>query len=377
MNKQKLFNFYCKFIFGLNLIKLKLTNSRAPLMANLIITNRCNLECFYCYVDVFNPDRQHLNLQEKRVITGENLIELVDTLYDRGCRLIVLLGGEPLMFKEIGGVIRHIKSKKMVCEIITNGYLVDRYLDDLALCDSVCVSLDGEKEGNDLNRGRGSFQKAVDAISLLLKHQIPVRVKAVLTHNNKNSLDFLGSFAKEQGVMLTVSVAATYDDRDYHQKDKWLEEYSKKNFLDDMLNLKKKGIPIGYSMTALDYMQKWPYDEDFIIKGDKSNHTKDFDLIRCKRKDNSLFIDADGEMYPCAFQWGKNSKNVFEGGFDAAWEHMPKYDCYACGSLPDIDVSLMFNFNLENIINAAKFYTIKRNALRKSRHTIQSAESVR
>jgi MoaA/NifB/PqqE/SkfB family radical SAM enzyme len=100
-------------------------------------------------VDVFNPDRQHLNLQEKRVINRDNLIELVDTLYDRGCRLIVLLGGEPLMFKEIGEIIRYIKSKKMVCEIITNGYLAERYLDELALCDSVCVSLDGEKEGND------------------------------------------------------------------------------------------------------------------------------------------------------------------------------------------------------------------------------------
>jgi len=376
MNKRELFNFYCKFLLGLNLIKLKLTNSRAPLMANLIITNRCNLECFYCYVDVFNPDRQHLNLQEKRVINRDNLIELVDTLYDRGCRLIVLLGGEPLMFKEIGEIIRHIKSKKMVCEIITNGYLAERYLDELALCDSVCVSLDGEKEGNDLNRGEGSFQKAVDAILLLLKHNIPVRVKAVLTHNNKNSLEFLSSFAKEKGVLLTVSVAATYDDRDYHQKDKWLEEYSKKHFLNDMLNRKKEGVPIGYSTAALDYMKSWPYDEDFIVKNDKSNHTKDFDLLRCKRKDNSLFIDADGEMYPCAFKWGKDSKNVFKDGFDAAWEQMPKHDCYACGSLPDADMTMMLNFKLENIINAVKFYTIKKNDLRQSRHTVQGAETV-
>jgi molybdenum cofactor biosynthesis enzyme MoaA len=117
MNKRELFNFYCKFLLGLNLIKLKLTNSRAPLMANLIITNRCNLECFYCYVDVFNPDRQHLNLQEKRVINRDNLIELVDTLYDRGCRLIVLLGGEPLMFKEIGEIIRHINKNTQSIEI--------------------------------------------------------------------------------------------------------------------------------------------------------------------------------------------------------------------------------------------------------------------
>ena len=117
-------------------------------------------------------------------------------------------------------------------------------------------------------------------------------------------------------------------------------------------------------------MKRWPYDEDFIVKNDKSNHTEDFDLLHCKRKDNSLFIDADGEMYPCAFQWGKDSKNVFKDGFDEAWDHMPKNDCYACGSLPDADISLMFNFNMENIINAVKFYTLKSNDLRKPRHQV-------
>lgn len=361
MTKQKLFNFYCKFLLGLQLLKLKFTNDRTPLMANLIITNRCNLECFYCYVDVFN--------QENRIITPETLKDLIDTLYDRGTRLIVLLGGEPLLFKQIGEIIRYIKSKKMVCELITNGYLVDRYVDDLALCDSICVSVDGEEKGNDLNRGEGSYQKAMEAISTLQEHDIPVRCKAVLTHNNQNSLEFLGEFAKERGIMLTVSVAATYDDRDYKQKNngeslntggEWLEEYAKKDFFDDMVRLKEQGVPIGYSNTALSYIKKWPYDEDFIIKKDKSNHTEDFEPLYCKRKDNSLYIDSDGEMYPCAFQWGKNSKNVFKDGFDSSWENMREYDCYACGSLPDIDLSYMFNFNLENIISAAKFYILKK-----------------
>ena len=175
-----------------------------------------------------------------------------------------------------------------------------------------------------------------NAILLLLKHNIPVRVKAVLTHNNKNSLEFLSSFAKEKGVLLTVSVAATYDDRDYHQKDKWLEEYSKKHFLSDMLNRKKEGVPIGYSTAALDYMKKWPYDEDFIVKNDKSNHTEDFDLLRCKRKDNSLFIDADGEMYPCAFQWGKNSKNVCFLQFFTLFGFFHVF-CWFCRHLPEVN----------------------------------------
>jgi len=377
MNKKKLFNFYCKFLLGLQLLKLKLTNDRTPLMANLIITNRCNLECFYCYVDVFN--------QENRIITPETLKELIDTLYDRGTRLIVLLGGEPLMFKQIGEIIQYIKSKKMVCELITNGYLVHKYLDDLALCDSVCVSVDGEEEGHDLNRGAGSYQKAIEAISILQERDIPVRCKAVLTHNNQRSLEFLGQFAKERGIMLTVSVAAIYDDRDYQQKNngqtlttggEWLEEYAKKQFFDDMISLKEQGVPVGYSNTALNYIKKWPYDEDFIIKKDKTNHTENFEPLYCKRKDNSLYIDSDGEMYPCAFQWGKGSKNVFKDGFDSAWENMREYDCYACGSLPDIDLSYMFNFNLENIISAAKFYTLKSDDLRKPRLKVPSVKSV-
>jgi hypothetical protein len=39
-------------------------------------------------------------------------------------------------------------------------------------------------------------------------------------------------------------------------------------------------------------------------------------------------------------------------------------------------MTMMLNFKLENIINAVKFYTIKKNDLRQSRHTVQGAETV-
>ena len=42
--------------------------------------------------------------------------------------------------------------------------MVNKYLDDLALCDSICVSIDGEEKENDLNRGEGSFQKAMESL---------------------------------------------------------------------------------------------------------------------------------------------------------------------------------------------------------------------
>lgn len=348
MIKQKLINFYCKVLFGIGLIKNKLNGQRIPLMANLLITNRCNLKCFYCYVDAEHRKAQDIEIKK--------LFELIDTLYRKGTRLIVLLGGEPLLYKRIGDVIRYIKKKRMVCEIITNGYFVKNHIDALAMCDSVCVSLDGDEEANDRNRGKGSYKKGVEAIKLLRKKKVPVRIKAVLTKNNINALDYLSHYVEENDLMLTISIPATYDKRKYPQENKWLNESEKRDFFNNLLCLKKKGAHIGYSFSALNYVLNWPYAEDFIISSNQSNHTEKFNLLRCKRKDHSLYIDADGSMYPCANQWGKNRKNVFSDGFDVAWANMASYDCYACGSLPDVDLTYLLSCNFENIFNAIKFF---------------------
>lgn len=348
MKNQRIANISSKIRFGLSLVKAKLSGRRVPLMANLLITSRCNLKCFYCYVDAAN--RKVQDIEESA------LHELIDTLYARGTRLVVLLGGEPLLYKNIGDIIAHIKKKGMVCELITNGYFVGRHLDTLSLCDSVCVSLDGDREAHDHNRGAGSFDKAVEAIRLLKERGIPTRIKAVFTRNNQRSLDFLCRFAKNEKLMLTISTAAIYDERAYSQEDRWLDEDEKKSFIESLTSLKKRGFPVGYSFTALNYMRRWPYPEDFIVKHDKSNHNQKFRLLRCLRKDRSFYVDSDGCMYPCAYLWGKSAGNVLTDGFDFAWSKMAGHDCYACGSLPDIDITLMFNCNPENILGAAGFY---------------------
>lgn len=346
---RKAMNIYCKARFAFAMLYAKLTGKRIPLMANLIITNRCNLRCFYCYVN--KPGYKDIEPETA------SIMKLTDELYKKGTRLIVILGGEPLLHKGIDDIIRYVKNKKIACELITNGYFVDKHIDALSLCDSVCVSLDGNQEAHDHNRGKGSFEKAVNAIKLLRENGIPTRIKAVLTQNNFESLDFLCDFAKTNGLMLTVSTAAVYNDRDYSQKDKWLQEEEKKDFLEKLYELKKKKYPIGYSFSALAYMKKWPYGEDYIINKDKSNNTKNAELLKCCRKDKSLYVDADGYIYPCAYQWGKHSdKNVFTDGFDDAWKAFQEYDCYACGSVPDVDITLMLDCNIENIVKAAAFY---------------------
>ena len=45
---------------GGKLIQYNLFRKRFPLMVNLLLTNRCNLRCFYCYPQVFEQETKDI-----------------------------------------------------------------------------------------------------------------------------------------------------------------------------------------------------------------------------------------------------------------------------------------------------------------------------
>ena len=314
-----------KIKVSIQILKAHFFNKRIPIMANLLLTNRCNLNCFYCFVDVYNR-----NIKE---ISYDEVVTIIDDLYDIGTRVFVLLGGEPLIRKDIGRIINHIDKLGAMCEVITNGYLVEKNIEYLKKVNSVCVSLDGKEENN-----------------------IPTRIKGVITKNNLSDIQFLIDFAKANKIMLTLSAAATYSERDYKFKHLWLSEKDEIAFMEKLYSYSKKGENIGYSRKALKYCINWVYKKDKIICKNRKNNTKAYPLIRCLRKDRSLYIDVDGKIYPCANMWGKTSINVLDSGVKEAWEKFSSIDCYSCSSLPDVDISLLLRLNFNNIMKVIKFF---------------------
>lgn len=87
-----------------------------PLLAQLVVTRRCNLSCGYCneYDQVSNP-----------VPTAE-LERRIDKLADLGTVVLTLTGGEPLLHPELDVLVRHAVSRGMVTTSITNGYPINR-----------------------------------------------------------------------------------------------------------------------------------------------------------------------------------------------------------------------------------------------------------
>lgn len=84
-----------------------------------IETNRtCNMRCRSCY----NLDKQYIK------DIGEIKKEIDLVIEKRNLEAITLLGGEPTLHEYIAEIISYVKSRKLVCQLLTNGlvFLSDR-----------------------------------------------------------------------------------------------------------------------------------------------------------------------------------------------------------------------------------------------------------
>jgi MoaA/NifB/PqqE/SkfB family radical SAM enzyme len=109
--------------------------------------------------DVFSNPKEHLPLEIWK--------NVVDDLAQYGC-YISLTGGEPLLYPKIDELIRHIKERRLVCILTTNGTLLSQYASKLMENppDVLIVSIDGPAEVHDELRGRkGTFDLAVQGIT--------------------------------------------------------------------------------------------------------------------------------------------------------------------------------------------------------------------
>ncbi len=109
-----------------------------PLIAQLFITNKCNLSCPFCVVSM--PKRQS---EAPVFMTPDYVDSILSTSVMNGLLAVILTGGEPLINKHVSEIIRIIKSHNLQCGMITNGLLLPSNLHNLldAGLDEVQVSV--------------------------------------------------------------------------------------------------------------------------------------------------------------------------------------------------------------------------------------------
>jgi MoaA/NifB/PqqE/SkfB family radical SAM enzyme len=92
-----------------------------PIIAYLFVEYKCNLDCWYCWA---------YNNQVKGM-TEDTALRSIDWLYDRGCRVLALMGGEPLLRPDfVHKVVYYAAKKGFWIYIGTNGRLLRPELAD-------------------------------------------------------------------------------------------------------------------------------------------------------------------------------------------------------------------------------------------------------
>lgn len=165
---------------------------------HLNMTNKCNLRCIYCYADERCDSGNTLLLEEYL-----NLIDSINKISKKA--EIILTGGEPLLSPYSLDVAEYAKNKGNDVHLLSNGLPIDnqnvRHIAELF--DLIKISLDGSKpEINDFHRGRGSFQKIMHSIELLLQHNAALQVSMTVTRKN---IDDIAAMAAKFGSMLSFA----------------------------------------------------------------------------------------------------------------------------------------------------------------------------
>ncbi len=162
-----------------------------PLLAQVVVTRRCNLACGYCSeYDAVSPP-----------VPLADLLAWVDHLASLRTASITLTGGEPLLHPELDQVVRAARAHGMIVTMITNGFRLTRgWIDRLndAGLQGMQISVDN-LEPDDVSMK--SLHSVEGKLALLAEHaRFKVNVNSVLGISD----------ARTQDVVVVAQTAARY-----------------------------------------------------------------------------------------------------------------------------------------------------------------------
>lgn len=287
-----------------------LSTKEKPFLCSFKLTYKCNLRCDQC----------PFHSMRSKDLSFEEVKGVLDQLYNRGNRIIVFEGGEPMLWKDnqydTHDVVREAKKKFFSIGMTTNGTLSL----DVAV-DVLWVSIDGLKDTHNYLRNGNVFDKVMDNI----KSSSHPKLFAHITVNSKNYSeipDLIKSFPKN---IKGVTIQFYYP---YNKKDELFLDFDKREkLLEEIISLKDQGWPILNSYPGLEAMKrnKWTCI-DWLV-------------------DNA---NPDGNIIHGCYLKGRTDK-----------------DCSKCGFSPHVEISLAYKGNLKAIKSGVGIFFEKSETFKK------------
>lgn len=164
-----------------------------PFLLVFHITGKCNLNCAYCYA----------NSYDKKNMTSKDAKNVLDQANSLGTKHVIFTGGEPFIHEDCHDIMRYTHKLGLKVHITSNGTLIDEsWASKLKSIDAnVTISLDGSSsQVNDQLRGNKTFEKAINAIDILVDSNIFTSMRMTLVKNNVHDVGNYIELAIDKGV---------------------------------------------------------------------------------------------------------------------------------------------------------------------------------
>ncbi len=253
----------------------KCCDSKGLLSIELEFTKKCNLKCLYCYTAAGKATENELTVDELKsiVLQAKNL----------GAKKIILLGGgEPLIYDKIIDIIQYISSLGLKQVIFTNGTLINDEMANVLLDNKVSVIVKHNSfkpEVQDSLSGiPGTFSKIKEGIKKLREvgyphGEVSLGIQTIICKQNFDEIPDMWAWARERNIIPYVEVIT-------------LQGRAKDN----------SSLMVSSARVKSLFEQLKSIDHSNGIKWENSSTIAAFS---CKRHLYSCLVNAQGYVQPC------------------------------------------------------------------------------
>ena len=245
-----------------------------PIVAQIIVTRRCNLACGYCneYDRCSDP------------VPTASLLRRIDRLAELGTTVITLSGGEPLLHPDLDRIVARIRERGALAALLTNGTLLTeervRRLNRAGL-DYLQISIDNRAPDAVSKKSLSVLDHRLVWLASLAEFQVTINSVVGVGIDNPGDAYEIARRARGLGFASTVGVV-----HDYNGQVQPLDE-AHRNAIDRILRLN----------TALFSFAQCDQFQENLSLG-RANHW------HCRAGGRFVYVCEDGLVHRCSQQRG-------------------------------------------------------------------------
>lgn len=282
-----------------------------PVNGSIEITPLCNMNCDMCYVRLSRAEME----RQGTLKSGAEWLQLGQEMRQAGVLFLLITGGEPLLHPDFKEIYLGMQRLGMILTVNTNGTLINEEWAAFfgqhrpRRINITLYGADEQAYGNLCHYGEG-FQRTVQAIRLLKKHGVDVKVSSSLTKANQKDWEKIIRIGEELGVPVREDTYMCPATRERHKP------FAQQARMDPEEAARVRVKALRAEMGEELFQQAAVFQLEKATQREEHPQTQG---LRCMAGNCSFAVNWQGKMRPCVIAENPQA-DAFAVGFQKAWD---------------------------------------------------------